>query len=206
MDGDYMATPRRRGAPPLGERLTRQVVVDRARDLIAALGRAAFSIRTLAADLGVRPAALYNHVRDRDDLLDAVADQFAATFVLPEPGGDWPQWVAAVARRLRRHMVEHPHLTDVVLAQRTAGPARPAVLREFMRHLVDAGVEAATAHVAWHAMIDLVLGALRQERAGVDHGEVFDLTLDILLAGLRSAAQRPADRRATELLRAHGLG
>lgn len=196
----------RRGAPPAGQRLGRQAVVDRARELIARDGFADFSVRALAADLGVRPAALYNHVRDRDDLLDAVADQFAATFALPDTGGEWADWMGDVARRLRRHMVAHPHLTDVVLTRPAAGPARPALLRGFLQHLERAGVEPAVAHVAWHALLHLLIGSIRQERSsGRDGSDVFEAVLDVVIAGVQVTARRPADPRATELLREHQL-
>jgi AcrR family transcriptional regulator len=33
------------------------------------------TIRSLAADLGISPMALYHHVRDKDDLLDEVVDR-----------------------------------------------------------------------------------------------------------------------------------
>jgi TetR/AcrR family transcriptional regulator, tetracycline repressor protein len=195
---------RRRGAPPADRRLDRQAVVTAARDLIAQDGYARFSLRVLASTLDVRPAALYNHVRDRDDLLDAVAEWLVAGFELPEDEGDWLSWVRQVARRMRERLREHPHLADVVLSRSAAGPARPALVRGFIERLVRAGVDPAIAHAGWHAVLDIVVGAASQERArGNDQSEVFDSTLQLVAAGLQSAASRPPDGAFVTLLHAH---
>jgi TetR/AcrR family tetracycline transcriptional repressor len=197
---------RRRGAPPVGQRLSRSAVIAGARDLIEQHGLSGFSVRTLATALGVRPAALYNHVRDRDDLLDAVADQFVATLELPAPDVAWPVWVRAAARRVRGHMLAHPHLTEVVLARPAAGPASPALLAQFMACLEDAGVDAPVAHVAWHTVLDVVVGAVLREHARErDDTTLFDATVDLVIEGIRTLADRPSDRRAIALLRAHHL-
>ena len=201
---------RRRGAPPAGERLSRQAVVEAARDLISEHGYGGFSLRTLAGTLGVRPAALYNHVRDRDDLLDAVAEQFVGTFELPGGDGEWPHWVGQVARGLRTHMRTHPHLTAVVLGRASAGPARPALLRRFMARLAGAGVDPATAHAGWHALLHVVVGAVSLEDARervpddrMPDDNDFETTLELLIEGLLAAASRPAGERSVALLRAH---
>jgi AcrR family transcriptional regulator len=56
-------------------RLSRQAIIDTARDLLAAEGIEAVSLRRVAAGLGVTAPALYAHVTDKRDLLQGVADQ-----------------------------------------------------------------------------------------------------------------------------------
>lgn len=207
MNDSHKSRPsaRRRGAPPIGQRLSRQAVVERARDLISERGYGDFSLRVLAGALGVRPAALYNHVRDRDDLLDAVAEQFVATFELPDGDADWPDWVRQVARGLRAHMRAHPHLTAVVLGRPSAGPARPALLRRFMTRLERAGVDPATAHAGWHALLHVVMGAVSLDDVRdrmADDGE-FETTLELVVEGLLATASRPPAEHSIALLRAH---
>ena len=53
--------------------LTRQRVVQTAIEMIAERGLDAFSMRELAARLAVKPASLYNHVANIDDLYTEVA-------------------------------------------------------------------------------------------------------------------------------------
>ena len=54
--------------------LHREAIVAAARELIVADGLEALSLRRLAARLGVTAPALYAHVRDKQDLLRAVAE------------------------------------------------------------------------------------------------------------------------------------
>ncbi|MHB8470723.1 MAG: TetR family transcriptional regulator, partial [Gaiellaceae bacterium] len=54
--------------------LSRRRVVEAALALVDAEGTAALSMRRLGRELGVEGMALYTHVRDKADLLDAVAE------------------------------------------------------------------------------------------------------------------------------------
>jgi TetR/AcrR family tetracycline transcriptional repressor len=208
MDSSHSARPApRRGAPPRGERLTRDAVITRAGELIERDGLAAFSLRALAEALGVRPNALYNHIRNRDDLLDAVTEQFVTSIHLP--GGDqpWPDWVRSVAARLRAQLLGQPGLTELLLSRAGATAAGPAVLRRFHARLECAGVEPAVAHVAWHAVLTVVVGSVQQERArDTDQAPTFAAVLEVTLAGLTAAAGRAPSAEAEALLDAHAPG
>src|ERR1700693_1483386 len=61
--------------PALGRPgLTREAVVARALEIGTAEGLEAVSLRRLAQELGVTPMALYRHVRDKQDLINAMAE------------------------------------------------------------------------------------------------------------------------------------
>src|SRR5437660_7745416 len=65
MDGSDR--PKRRG-------LTREAIVARALEVGNAEGLEAVSLRRLALDFGVTPMALYRHVRDKQDLINAMTE------------------------------------------------------------------------------------------------------------------------------------
>src|SRR5207244_1630502 len=70
-------------SPPDGEEnrrrvLTRDRVVTEALAIISAHGAAALSMRALATRLGVVPAALYRHVRSKEQLYDLILDGLLA--------------------------------------------------------------------------------------------------------------------------------
>jgi AcrR family transcriptional regulator len=46
-------------------------------------------MRKLAKALGVEAMSLYNHVANKDDLLDGMIDLVFSEIEVPEPGGDW---------------------------------------------------------------------------------------------------------------------
>jgi AcrR family transcriptional regulator len=205
MDNVHMTTGPRRGAPPRGERLTRQRVITQAAEVIAAEGLDAFSLRRLADVLGVAPNALYNHVSSRDDLLDAVTEQAVANIQLPEGAQSWPEWVGAVAAGLRSQLSTSPGLTELVLA-RAGSTNGPVVLTAFLDRLETAGLDRAQAHVAWHALLTLVVGSLVQDHARPkpdDH--TFEAVLEVIVTGLHTTAQRPPSAVANALLSNHEL-
>ncbi|HEY3263406.1 MAG TPA: TetR family transcriptional regulator [Pseudonocardiaceae bacterium] len=90
-------------------RLTRQTVVEHALALADAEGLDAVTIRRLAERLGVTPMALYWHVKNKDELLSAMADALL-TEVTPErePGQPWHVQLRAMVTALLRVMRVHP--------------------------------------------------------------------------------------------------
>lgn len=204
MDAVHLPTGVRRGAPPRGQRLTRAAVIDRAAELITADGLGHFSLRRLAQVLGVRPNALYNHVRSLDELLDAVTEQFVRDLRLPTSALDWPDWIRAAARDLRRQLGQRSGLTALALDRAGSTAAGPQLLAEFIDRLVAAGVDRAVAHLAWHTVLTVVVGSLEPERSATPTGAAtFEAVLDLALAGIVQAADQPPSAQARALLVAH---
>lgn len=205
MDSVHSAR-RRRGAPPAGQRLTRDDVVTQASRMIAADGLASFSLRGLADALGVAPNALYNHIRDREDLLVAVTDRFVADIRLPAGQQPWPDWIRTAAASLRTQLGSHPGLTELILARAGATAAGPEMLARFLDRLTSAGMHRAVAHVAWHALLTVTVGSVAQERASdTDQAATFDAVLDLTITGLLAAAAQPPTPQAIALLETHQL-
>lgn len=205
MDGVYSARgKRRRGAPPRGQRLSADLVIARAEGLIADGGLSGFSLRRLAEALGVAPNALYNHIRNRDELLDAVTERVVAGIRLPAGEQPWPAWVRAVAIGLRSQLLARPGVTELVLARAGSTATGPHLLAEFLDRLETAGLDRAVAHVAWHTMLTLVVGSLAQEHAHPGRGDpTFDAVLEVIITGLRTTADNPPSAQAVTLLEAH---
>lgn len=205
MDSVHSAR-RRRGAPPAGQRLTRDAVITQATQMIATDGLAAFSLRGLADALEVAPNALYNHVRDREDLLGAVTDRFVASIRLPAGQQPWPDWVRAAAASLRSQLTGRPGLTELILARAGATAAGPGMLARFLDRLTSAGLHRALAHVAWHALLTVTVGSVAQQQArDTDQAATFEAVLDLTITGLLAAAQQPPTPQAIALLQTHQL-
>ena len=77
-----------RRRPKGKEPLSRERVLGAAIDLADRDGLESVSMRKLAQGLGVDPMSLYNHVRDKDDLLDGIADAIVAEIEVPAAGDD----------------------------------------------------------------------------------------------------------------------
>ncbi|MFJ4010732.1 TetR/AcrR family transcriptional regulator [Streptomyces sp. NPDC090026] len=118
-----MARPRK----PL---LSRDLIVETAGVLVDAEGLDAVSTRRIAAELGVSGPSLYNHFRNKDEILDAVADAVSARIDLSMFDADDPRdWRTALhdwALSYRAALRAHPNAVPVL----ARGPGRrPAGLR-----------------------------------------------------------------------------
>lgn len=99
--------------------LTRASVVEAAVGELQRHGTDGFSVRRLAAGLGVDTMALYKHVRNKDDLLGAA---LARVFQNARPLGDgaWWEQAAAMLREHRRVVREHPWVLAMMLNHKVA--------------------------------------------------------------------------------------
>ncbi|SCK53820.1 transcriptional regulator, TetR family [Streptomyces sp. WMMB 714] len=108
--------------------LSRGRIVECALALVDAEGLQAVSTRRLAAELGVSGPSLYNHFRNKDEILDAVADTVCAQVDVSmfSDGTEWRQALLDWARSYRAALSAHPNIVPF-LAQ---GPGRrPSQLR-----------------------------------------------------------------------------
>src|SRR5262249_37871275 len=120
--------------------LTRDRVVEAALELIDGDGLGALSMRRLGAALGVEGMALYTHVRDKDDLLDAVAvrvlDELELDFDRTRP---WQERIRRTALAWAGLQARHPRAFPLVYRPATATEAPREVAEEMFDALRTAG-------------------------------------------------------------------
>lgn len=107
-------------------RLTRDRVVQAAIALADAGGVDSLSMRKLGVELGVEAMSLYNHVANKDDLLDGMTDAIFAEIDLPTGKADWR--VAMRRRAISARAVLGRHRWAIALMSSRATPG-PATLR-----------------------------------------------------------------------------
>lgn len=93
--------------------LSRQRIVEAATEMLDADGEARFSMRRLAAAMGVDPMALYHHVPNRAALMHGVVDTVLSECELPEPNGSWQERVRDICHAFRKLAHRHPGVTLV---------------------------------------------------------------------------------------------
>ena len=145
---------------PGGRRaLTRERVVAEALAMIAADGAQSLSMRALAARLGVVPGALYRHVRGKEQLyalvLDAVLREVDCR---ADPATPWAAQVAALARRLRAVLENHPGVAALLKTRDPLSPASLALAEAFLAPLHAAGLSGRQAALAFRLIYDYSLG------------------------------------------------
>ena len=103
--------------------LSRDRVLRGAMEVADTSGIGALTIRSLAAELGVRPMTVYYYVANKDEILDGIVDLVFGEFELPTAGGDWQQEMRRRARSARRVLRGHPWATPLLQSRLNAGPA-----------------------------------------------------------------------------------
>lgn len=138
----------------------------------------ALTMRRVATHFSVDPMALYRHVRDKDDLLQAMSDltlKEGLAEALNRTTGEGPRGVAlATARALYQHLVQHPERIPIVAASPTTTTAAAYSL-DIAARLVQAGTDETTAVRCIRAVVAYVLGTALLSLEPTDH----DITVDI---------------------------
>ncbi len=106
---------------PRAQALSRGAIVRAALDVADVDGLAAVSMRTVAKRLDVEAMSLYNHVRNKDDMLDGLVDLVFAEFYSPTTGSDWVEQMRERSRSGRRAMSRHPWAIGLMDSRRSAG-------------------------------------------------------------------------------------
>jgi TetR/AcrR family transcriptional regulator, tetracycline repressor protein len=119
--------------------LSRGRIIEAALQIVDDEGLDALTTRRLAADLGVKGASLYNHFRDKDEIVVAVAE-YALTRVPSRMLGEDvspEQLLLWGVVGLRDALLANPHLVPVLVRQRSVGNSnRDAVTAR----LIEGGV------------------------------------------------------------------
>ena len=139
--------------------LTRERVVAEALAVIAADGAQSLSMRALAVRLGVVPGALYRHVRGKEQLYDLILDAVLGEVdCQADPATPWAAQVAALARRLRAVLENHPGVAALLKTRDPLSPASLELAEAFLAPLLAAGLSGREAALAFRLIYDYTLG------------------------------------------------
>jgi len=152
------------GTPPKRRGLSRAAIVARALELGDAEGLEAVSLRRLAADLGVTPMALYRHVKDKHDLINAMTEVVLDGLDLTvgfQPSMPWTDRLRQALLTFRDQMEARPLALPLAIAYTGQGPASFWRMNEaLLGILLGAGFERRTAVVLIRILSNLVSGYL----------------------------------------------
>ncbi|MER5323182.1 TetR/AcrR family transcriptional regulator [Streptosporangium roseum] len=160
--------------------LTRERIVETAVELLDAVGEGALTVRALTGRLATGPGAIYWHIGNMDELLEAATDAVVATALNTRPtqpaeraettevGGavGAPQdEIRAVALGLFDAVTEHPWLATQLAVQLTRNPWKPVTLRIFEsigRPVRTLGVPQGDWFATTSTLVHYILGATTQ--------------------------------------------
>ena len=89
------------------EPLTRERIIRAALRIMDEEGLDAVSMRRIGRELGVEAMSLYNHVQDKEDILDGICEAVLADFRVPL-ADEWTEGARLAAHEYRRLLLAHP--------------------------------------------------------------------------------------------------
>jgi AcrR family transcriptional regulator len=146
------------------EATTRRTPLNKERVLRAAVALAddggldALSMRRLARELGVEAMSLYNHVANKDEILDGIVDVVVGEIELPSYGVDWRSAIRRNVISTRDVLLRHPWASKLLMARQSGGPAELRHADWRLRTLREAGFAKDVIYHAFHILEAYVLG------------------------------------------------
>jgi AcrR family transcriptional regulator len=169
-------------------KITRDVVLAAALELIDRDGADSLSMRRLARAVNRDPMVLYRHTPNKAALLDGVAEIVLAQLKVDPADPDWAGQLRAIARDYRRLALAHPRVVPLLvtrplatpLALRPPGTLRP--LEDVLALLTRAGFSGPDALHIYRALFGFLHGHVLNELQELV--EKPDETDDLLRLGL----------------------
>jgi AcrR family transcriptional regulator len=146
-----------------------QVPLSRENVLRAAIGLAdqggieSLSMRKLAQVLGVQAMSLYNHVANKNDMLDGIVDIVVSEIEVPNLGVDWKKAMWLRATSAHEVLLRHPWATMALMSRVNVGPAMLHYVDATLGCLNEAGFSLEMADHAWNAIDSHIYGFTLQE-------------------------------------------
>ena len=143
--------------------LTRERVITAALELADEHGVDALSMRKLGAALGVEAMALYNHVRNKDEILDALVDGVFSEVELSDEKGPWRAEMRKRALGMQAALLRPRWATGLLESRTNPGPENLRHHNAVLGCLRHAGFDPATAVHAYSALDSYIYGFALQQ-------------------------------------------
>jgi AcrR family transcriptional regulator len=169
-------------------KITRELVLAAALEIIDRDGADALTMRRLARALDRDPMIVYRHAPNKAALLNGVAEAVLAQLQVDSADPDWAAELRAVARRFRALALAHPHVVPLIVTRPLATPLGlrpPGTLRpleDILALLTRAGFSGPDALHVYRAFFGFLHGHVLDElQELVDNPDETD---DLLRLGL----------------------
>jgi AcrR family transcriptional regulator len=142
--------------------LNRERVLGAAIALADAAGIEALTMRNLGKAVGVEAMSLYNHVANKDDVLNGMVDLIVSEIELPSPHADWKSAVRQSAISAHETLLRHPWACGLWTSSQIWS-ARLRFGDALLRSLREAPFSKEITYHAYHVLESYIVGFTRQE-------------------------------------------
>ena len=143
---------------------TAPIPLSRERVLRAALALAdeggieSLTMRRLGQELGVEAMSLYNHVANKDDIVDGILELVLGEIEVPSGEADWKTEIRRTAISSHEVFLRHRWACSLMMHRPNASAGRMPWMEAVLRTLREAGFSADMTHHAYHALDSHITG------------------------------------------------
>jgi AcrR family transcriptional regulator len=146
-------------------RLNRSRVLQKAIELADASGLERLTMRKLGEELGVEAMSLYNHVSNKDDLLNGMIDAVFEEVELPSHSDPWKTALRKRSVSLRDMLKRHPWANGLMDSAATPGAATLRHHDRVIGTFRNAGFSLGRTALALAVLDSYIYGFAKQDRA-----------------------------------------
>jgi len=121
-------------------------------------GIESLTMRKLGQELGVEAMSLYNHVANKDDIVDGIVEIVLGEIEEPSGAADWKTEIRRTAISSHDTFLRHRWACSLMMHRPSAGAARMRWMEAVLRTLREAGFSADMTHHAYHALDSHITG------------------------------------------------
>jgi AcrR family transcriptional regulator len=143
--------------------LSRDRILSQALHLADEGGIEGLSMRKLAQELGVQAMSLYNHITNKDDILDGIVDRVVGEITVPDLTLDWKTAMRRRSHSAYQVLLRHPWATMALMSRMNVGPMMLRYIDATLGCLIEAGFSDEMADHAWNAIDSHIYGFTLQE-------------------------------------------
>src|SRR5438445_11131836 len=125
----------------------------------------ALSLRKLGQELGVEAMSLYNHVRNKEELLNGMVDIVFSVIDLPAANADWSTAMRQRAISARQALKRHPWAIGLMESRAQPGPATLRHHDAVLRNLRESGFPIEAAAHAYSLLDSYIYGFTLNEQS-----------------------------------------
>ncbi len=143
--------------------MNRDRVLRTAQQITDKQGIEALSMRKIAQALKVEAMSLYNHVKNKDEILDGMVELVMEEIAVPEVGADWKEQMQARASSAHAALMKHPWAAMLLMSRVNIGPQMLRYVDATLGCLLAAGFTYTQADHIWNTLDSYVYGFTLQK-------------------------------------------
>lgn len=151
--------------------LNREIILKTALAILDESGLDALSMRTLAKQLNVKAMSLYNHIKNKEDLLNGIVEIILNEIEFSENTSDWKTNLRSIACSFYDALLRHPNVLPIISTHSPVSVRGLEQTEKFLSVLKDANITELSAFSLMHIIVAYIIGHASMsltDRQGVD--------------------------------------